>query len=580
MERTAARVRWQIAPECRDRLLGPEGLHLQQWLASGQASVVKNGPHRTVYRVALSGLQFYLKHYRLPTLRAWLRQLVRPAKARMEYERALAVAARGVPTVTPLGLGEDCSRRGPGESFLITRSLEDTQPLDAFVLATLPGFDTARRSRIRLHLAGELAKLIAQMHDAGIVHHDLYAGNVLVHLEANDRLRLYLVDLHAVHLGRPLNWRRSRDNLIMFTRWFLTHASRTDRLRFWHAYCRCRGPECGLQGGYDDAPPLRQFLDDRARDLEERTWSSLVRFWRHRDRRCRESNRYYRPIRTGFGFTSVVGMALRTLDSTALQSLLQDTDAPFGAPDRKLLKDSPSSTVTELKVSITGQARPAIYKRFRIKSWTIPWLSIFRPTKAIRSWSQGHGLYERGLPTPRPLAVFHRRRGILDCEGYLLTEKIENAVDLHGFLDHLQGLDAAAARRLLRRRIDLLGRWIRLLHKHQLSHRDLKAANLLLTGPDCQPHANGEPRFWFIDLVGLTRHRKLSRYRVVQNLARLNASFHAHAAITRTDRVRFLRCYLQWGLVGRGGWKKWWREIDQATLAKVTRNEHTGRPLA
>jgi hypothetical protein len=38
--------------------------------------------------------------------------------------------------------------------------------------------------------------------------------------------------------------------------------------------------------------------------------------------------------------------------------------------------------------------------------------------------------------------------------------------------------------------------------------------------------------------------------------------------------------YLEWGLRGREGWKRWWHEIEQATLAKVARNARNGRPLA
>ena len=40
-------------------------------------------------------------------------------------------------------------------------------------------------------------------------------------------------------------------------------------------------------------------------------------------------------------------------------------------------------------------------------------------------------LRDRWLPTPRPLAMFHRlRAGGLPAEGYLLTEKVPDAVGL------------------------------------------------------------------------------------------------------------------------------------------------------
>src|SRR5947199_4452590 len=144
-ELTSGDVRWQVLPEWRHALFGPNGLRLDEWLRSGLAHVVKNGPHRTVYRIALPGECIYLKHHRLPDVRAWLRQLVRPAKARMEFERALAVAARQVPTVFPIALGERRNGSGPSESFLITQGVDDTESLSDFIEKTLPHFARQRR---------------------------------------------------------------------------------------------------------------------------------------------------------------------------------------------------------------------------------------------------------------------------------------------------------------------------------------------------------------------------------------------------------------------------------------------------
>ncbi len=84
---------------------------------------------------------------------------------------------------------------------------------------------------------------------------------------------------------------------------------------------------------------------------------------------------------------------------------------------------------------------------------------------------------------------------------------------------------------------------------------------------------------WLIDLVGVELFRSLPRHRKIQNLGRLNASFHNKSHLTRTDRLRFLRTYLSWGLTGQGNWKSWWRQIEKATAEKIARNRRHGRPL-
>jgi tRNA A-37 threonylcarbamoyl transferase component Bud32 len=585
----AGDVRWWVAPGLSDALLGPEGLRLDEWLRNGRATVIKEGPHRVVHRVELTdGQVVYVKHNLVPDFRTLLRQLVRPSKARLEFERAIALSARGVPTIVPLALGERQIFLGAGDSFLVTRALESTQTLNNFLVDTLAKLSTARQACVRQRLATALGRLAAQCHDAGICHNDLHAANILVQLTDDDQPRLYLIDLTAVRLGPELDWPASRANLTLLTRWFVPRSSRADRLRFWRAYYEERG-----LGVWPRGPGHREHFA-LARQLEQSALQSALAFWKSRDRRCLADNRHFRRVRR----PGLVGHLVADFDAPVLTTLLADPDAPLRQPGVRLMKDSRSSTVAELECVMNGVPRRLILKRFGVTDWTDPWASLLRPSPSLRSWLFGQAFRERCLPTARPLAVLHRVQAGMVREGYLLAEKIENAVDLHVFAAHLAELPTGQAQKLLRLALDAVARTIRRLHLCRLSHRDLKATNLLID-PDLDsarsPYlhvdavAPGAPMpnhlplpaspVWFLDLAGVTRHGRLSRSRRVQNLARLNFSFNQSQALTRTDRLRFLRSYLVWNLVGRGAWKKWWRAIDRATMRKLARNARQGRCL-
>jgi tRNA A-37 threonylcarbamoyl transferase component Bud32 len=550
-------VRWQIRPGL-EHLFGSDGPRLQEWLAAGQAHIVKHGPHRTVYHIGLPELDFYLKHNRLADCRARLRELVRSSKARIEHEHAQSVAARQVPTFEPLAVGEPCRGWAARDSFLITRALPETRPLDSFLEKTLPQWPTLRQTRLRQHLAVALGRLLAQMHDAGIAHHDLHPGNLLVRLNADDRPELFLIDLHAVGIGAPLSWRARRANLILLNRWFSLRCQRSDRLRFWRGYSGIRCQESAAIA-----------------DLERRTLTSNLRLWDKMDRRCLGSNRHFRRVRA----VGVAGHAVADLPAETLAPLLADPDAPFEQPNAIVLKRSPSSAVVEFELPGPNGPRRIIYKRFAATRWSDPWTALFRPAPALRSYIMGHGLLLRCLPTPRPLGVWHRYRRGLPYEGYLLTEKVADALDLRAFVDRLHSLPVAECRTRLRRLIDQTAHLLALLHQRRLSHRDLKAVNVLVGGVSTLS-GEGDVQLHFIDLVGVRRLRKLHRSRRVQNLARLNTSFLDHPSLTCSDRLRFLRIYLRWGLHGRSGWKRWWRQIASATAHKVQRNLHKGRPLS
>ncbi len=374
---TANGTTWQTAPELLDHgVLGPDGLRLADWLASSRATVVKKSPHCDVYRVVLPGLDFYLKHYHPSDARSRARALLRTSKARAEADRIRQVAARDVPTLEVLACGD-----GPEGSFLLTRTVPGARTLTEFLETELPSFDSARKTRVRQRLATALGRLLARMHEAGVVHADLHPGNLLLRLGPNDEPELYLIDLYAVRLGPALDWPRGRENLIVLNRWFMLRSARSDRMRCWKAYREAR------------AFPFRSRRTDvdgrnAARDLEHRTLVSNLQFWRGKDRRCLGGNRWFRRVRSEVA----VGHAASDLDPAVLAPLLADPDEPFRHPGIIILKDSRSSTVIEFDLPVGGLPRRVIYKRFAVTRWTDPWAALFRPPPALRSYVMGHGL--------------------------------------------------------------------------------------------------------------------------------------------------------------------------------------------
>ena len=569
--------RWHLSPALAAVWPRDEAWPIPGWLADGRARIVKKGPQRTVVRVDLRGLSFYLKQHHLPDWTTWLRQCVRAPKAKREFDRLVELARRGVPAPVPLGWGVRSAWGGVGESFVITRTIDDIVPLNRMIVENC--FSPAER----IALAEALGRFLAKLHDAGVDHRDLHNGNIVVRTTATGAFDLHLVDLDAVGLGRPLGRASSITNLSLFAGSWTLCTNRADRLRFLRVYA-------GERAWIDPARDLlgERELFDLARSIERNAHTHNLAFWSRRDERCLAVNRYYRKIDDG----PVVGMALRAADDDWLAEFTRDPDAALRQPGALILKHSKTSTVAEIAARIDGSSRPAILKKIGATNWSDPLAAFLRPTPVLRSWIAGQGFLERNLPTPRPLAMLHRRRHGLLYEGYLVTEKLEGVQGLDEYVAELPTVAASERRRSLLRQIDRVARAVRDMHRRHVSHRDLKAANLLVTALALEDTPAGAARpiwlsafpvaktnLWFIDLVGASCHDRLGKRRRIQNLMRLNASFRNSPLLSRTDRLRFLRIYLAWGIHGKGDWKAWWRGIARATAAKVERNQKSGRVL-
>ena len=195
---------------------------LDAWQRLGSATLVKKNLQRSIWRVTLPGGAVYLKQCRTNTPRAWLREILRPPKAQLEFENALMLRSRGIGCTEPLAWGMS-DGRWPGDSFIVTREQPGAVPLDLFLERPL----TAERRRV---LAVAFGEYLAKLRDGGVVHPDAHPGNFLI--EWRELPRFFLLDVHAVQTS-PVS---AVGNLVLLNRWFQLRASRTDRLRFWQAY--------------------------------------------------------------------------------------------------------------------------------------------------------------------------------------------------------------------------------------------------------------------------------------------------------------------------------------------------------
>ena len=529
---------WRIVPEA-SRILGAQAPDLAEWRRAGRMTVVKENLQREISRVELPRGTVYLKLCRANTPRAWLRELLRPAKARLEFENALLLAQRGIPSIRPLAWASS-GHGWPASSYLITEAAEASTPLQDW-LESESLLPTERRA-----LALALGQFFAQLHDAGVCHPDPHPGNLLLESSPSRRYRLLLMDLHAIRFRKSLSWNECRENLVLLNRFFQLRATRTDRLRFWRSYVQ-------HQHGQITDP------DRKAREIENATARSNLRFWANRTARYIGKNREFLPIR-GPG---VSGFALRRCPAEVTAFCLTNPDRLFTEPGGRLLKDSPSSTVVERVLETCTGPITIIAKRFRARSFLQQLKNRFRPSPAYRSWLSGHALHDRDLPTARPLMMLQRQRSLGPAEGYIIFEKVPDACELcervRDFPAEIPGL------------AEKLGRLIRLLHERQVSHRDLKAPNLLLSGPNAEPV--------LIDLVGVVTGVDVPFKVRVRDLSRLNVSFWDVPEVRRSHRLRFLRAYL--GGLGSTGddWKRWWLAITRASMAKIARNQRRQRPI-
>lgn len=218
------------------------------WSKTAEAAIAKKlRTDRVTLRFTLNDGQadrvFYIKRHSQSALQEYIKPLLHfrwpILGARNEWNALLAFHEAGLPTMTPVALGE----RG-ANSFLITEGLEDCTKLSELP-ALSPGVppndlicSTAISTNdLRTLLVRRVARVTQQMHRAGLHHQDYYLGHLLmpnrVSCEREDRV--YVIDLGRVRRQQPLSARWIVKDLAQLN-YSAKDVRRTDRFRFLREY--------------------------------------------------------------------------------------------------------------------------------------------------------------------------------------------------------------------------------------------------------------------------------------------------------------------------------------------------------
>jgi tRNA A-37 threonylcarbamoyl transferase component Bud32 len=354
-------------------------------------------------------------------------------------------------------------------------------------------------------LVDELAKTVRKIHDAGLFHKDLHAGNVLWDGES-----FFLVDLHRARIVKSLSLNHRLWNLSQ-----LFHSLRTlwedkERLRFVEKYLE--GNSFYLQKKREYLQKVHSFMDR----LQKRQWRS-------RTKRCLKES-------TEFSLIKEAGVRYYHRRDFPLDRLKEVVEKHL-----HIIREKPSALVkksSDVLISILNEGKNKVcVKQYCYPRFWDRFKDYFRPSKGLRSWVAGNGLLTRGIPNVKPLALIERRDGLGLKESLLIVEAIDTGIELDRYI--LKGYEDFMEKRVF---IKVFARWLSNFHKMGLYHRDMKTCNILVS------RSEGNWNFHLLDLEDVLLDKPVDEGRLHKNLLQLNTS--TPKIINRIDRFRFYREYL------------------------------------
>lgn len=440
-----------------------------------------------------NGRRIFFKRDKTKGWLEYLKYMIFPSKGRKEWFIAYQSEKRHLAIPRPLGWMERIRQGLVQESFYLSEAIGSGIPL----------IEETDRLMVK-QTFNELVKIVRRMHDSGLYHRDLHAGNFLWDGES-----LFLTDLHRARILKCLSIQQRLANLSHLFHSLRSTWEEGERSRFLDQYFADDSISTLTKGKY-----LEEIHSGMDR-LQRRQWQS-------RTRRCLKES-------TEFSIKKERGTAVYHRRDFPLDRVKRAVDRHLSIVQERsveLVKESP-----EGKISLFRNGA----ERICVKQFCSPqlWNQLkdrFRLSKGIKAWMNGNGLRVRGMSTIKTLALMERKGWSEQSESFLVMEVLEDGQELDRYI--LKGFGKLKEKREF---IQAFATWLSRFHRMDLYHRDMKTCNIVVS-------EEGETwTFNLLDLEDVSLGKRINEEMLSKNFLQLNSS--TPRAITQADRLRFFETY-------------------------------------
>ena len=242
--------------------------------------------------------------------------------------------------------------------------------------------------------------------------------------------------------------------------------------------------------------------------------------------------------------------------------LIDFPELPLKIHTRDTIKAGRSALLVRGEFPIGGRLVSVAYKRIQRRSGWKALAAWLFGNRTLRTWKMARRLEQIGIPTSRALMVVVPRWHQPFRPSFLATEWLDQAMNLTAYAEWLHEQSADHRQLRLHSAAVQLGELIGRMHAARISHRDLKAGNLLLINRPASVEA------YVIDLDGARRHVWLPNVRRWRDLSRLALAMESPSAVTHSARLRFLLAYMSVRGEAGDSWKPHWRRLAHLTLRR------------
>lgn len=232
----------------------------------------------------------------------------------------------------------------------------------------------------------------------------------------------------------------------------------------------------------------------------------------------------------------------------------------------------PSSDVSHVykfTASLDDKERCFYFKQYLYRSALDFIKHLVRPSRARRAFEATLMLEKNGFEAPVVVAMGEYKSSFLDRKNFLLTVEVEDAKQIKQLIP--ESLENFNKEQLndMRKLIREFGHTVGRMHAAGIFHGDLRLGNVL---------GKREKSTWHLFFIDNERTRKFRRLPARLRLKNLvQANILISDCITKTDRMRFFKSYLQENIDIHGRHKKLANKVDTKTRERLRTKLPAGR---